>query len=94
MRVLWVCNVVIPEISDEFGFKRRNVGGWLSGMWNQIRKNPQINLGICVPIIDYEKMKEQNIIINIIRINGKIKLKGMKNKFKDFQIYLNNLIQM
>ena len=58
MRVLWVCNVVIPEISDEFGFKRRNVGGWLSGMWNQIRKNPQINLGICVPIIDYEKMKD------------------------------------
>ncbi len=80
MRVLWVCNVVIPEISDEFGFKRRNVGGWLSGMWNQIRKNPQINLGICVPIIDYEKMKD-----GITKYNNKYYSYKWQNQIEGYE---------
>jgi len=33
MRILWLCNIVLPELSEEFGFKKVQAGGWLSGMW-------------------------------------------------------------
>lgn len=58
MRVLWLCNIVLPELCEEFGFKKTNVGGWLTGMWNEIKKQPELQLGICVPIFNVDRMKD------------------------------------
>lgn len=58
MKVLWLCNIVLPEFSDEFGFKRVDVGGWLTGMWNKLNKHDDIELGICCPIYNKDRMKD------------------------------------
>ena len=59
MRVLWLCNIVLPELTEEFGFRKKvSVGGWLTGMWTELKKEPGITLGICVPVINEERMKD------------------------------------
>jgi L-malate glycosyltransferase len=58
MKVLWLCNIVLPEVSEEFGFKKKNIGGWLSGMWNRLKVVSDIQLGVCVPIIKPENMHD------------------------------------
>lgn len=58
MKVLWLCNIVLPEFSERFGFRKVNVGGWLTGMWNELKKSPDIELGICLPIRDEARMKD------------------------------------
>lgn len=59
MRILWLCNIVLLELTEEFGFRRKvSVGGWLTGMWAELKKEPNITLGICVPIINEERMKD------------------------------------
>ena len=58
VRLLWLCNIVLPELSDEFGFKKPYAGGWLSGMWNELKKDSRDEMGICVPIKDYSRAKD------------------------------------
>lgn len=58
MRVLWLCNIVIPELCEEFGLNKTNFGGWLTGMWQELKKKKDIELGICLPIIDEFRRKD------------------------------------
>ena len=58
MRILWLCNIVLPELSEEFGFKKVQAGGWLSGMWEQLKQKEELQLAICVPIRDKDRMKD------------------------------------
>lgn len=57
MRILWLCNVVLPELADEFNIKKVNVGGWLTGMWEELKKDDELELAICVPIRNPAIMK-------------------------------------
>ncbi len=58
MKVLWLCNIVLPELSDEFGFKKQNVGGWLTGAWSELKKCDDLQLAICVPINNPERVRD------------------------------------
>lgn len=58
MRILWLCNIVLPELCEEFGIRKTNVGGWLTGMWQELKKIENLELGICVPIIDESRRKK------------------------------------
>ncbi len=58
MKVLWVCNIVLPELCSEFGFRQVQVGGWLTGMWELLRENTELELAICIPILDKNRMKD------------------------------------
>ncbi len=58
MRILWLCNIVLPELSEEFGFKKVQAGGWLSGMWEQLKKKKELELAVCVPVRDKNRMKD------------------------------------
>lgn len=58
MRILWLCNIVLPELSDIFGFRKQNVGGWLTGAWNEIKKDKELQLAICVPIRNPQRVKD------------------------------------
>lgn len=52
MRVLWVCNIMLPMIAESLLMKASNREGWLSGLANMILKqyrDNQIDLGICFP---------------------------------------------
>uniref|UniRef100_UPI0040265492 glycosyltransferase family 4 protein n=1 Tax=Lachnospira eligens TaxID=39485 RepID=UPI0040265492 len=62
MKILWLCNIVLPELCEEFGFRTSYAGGWLSGMWNELRKDSKIELAVCVPIKDKKYAKDGEYI--------------------------------
>ena len=58
MKILWLCNIVLPELCKEFGFKEGGSGGWITGMWEELKRISDLSLGICVPILSLERMKD------------------------------------
>ncbi|MBQ7359868.1 MAG: glycosyltransferase family 4 protein [Lachnospiraceae bacterium] len=53
MRVLWLCNIMLPVIAEQLGKPASNKEGWLSGLAQQIllhKEENQIELGICYPV--------------------------------------------
>ena len=51
MRVLWVCNVVLPEIARQMeGGEAPSIGGWMDSIWKAVRSQPDLTLGICFPL--------------------------------------------
>ena len=58
MKILWLCNIVMPELSELFGFKKDNFGGWLVGAWHELKKSKDLELAICVPIKSPERMED------------------------------------
>lgn len=56
MKVLWLCNIVLPEFAKEFALKPTVVEGWLTGMLHQMEKKAEIAL--CFPIIDLWRKKD------------------------------------
>lgn len=52
MRVLWLCNTMLPVIAEDLGLQPSNKEGWLSGLSNRMlaRKGENsIELGVCFP---------------------------------------------
>lgn len=52
MKVLWVCNIMLPVIAGELKLPYSNREGWLSGIFEQLTredKDRKIELGICFP---------------------------------------------
>ena len=49
MRILWVCNICIAEISEHLHKPNVAIGGWLSGMAQMILNGPFDELIICYP---------------------------------------------
>lgn len=58
MKVLWITNVVLPVLCDEFQIKRTKIEGWLDGMLSNLQKKKDIQVGVCCPIKDLDKMKD------------------------------------
>lgn len=53
MRVLWLCNIMLPAIARELGMAASNKEGWLTGLAGQLIQKTQenhIELGICFPV--------------------------------------------
>ncbi len=57
-KVLWLCNIVLPDFSQEFGIKRNNFGGWMTGMLHGMEKEEGVEVSLCFPIIDKNRLKE------------------------------------
>ncbi|MEZ9864354.1 glycosyltransferase [Vibrio breoganii] len=49
MKVVWLCNVIIQDIAEVIGVEHPNSGGWIKGMYNQIKEHPDIDLVILFP---------------------------------------------
>ena len=47
MKILWVCNILLPEMARALGAEALPVGGWMEGMMN--RFSPEDELVICAP---------------------------------------------
>ncbi len=57
MRVLWLCNIMLPVIAMHLGKEVNNKEGWLSGTYDRLKKadfrtpgGERIELGICFPV--------------------------------------------
>lgn len=57
-KVLWMCNIVLPEFADVFDIPRNPMGGWISGMLNKAEKNNDIEIALAFPIKDRWRMKD------------------------------------
>jgi len=58
MKVLWLCNIVLPDFSSEFGLRKNNAGGWMTGMLHQLESREDLDIAICCPIIDSWRAKD------------------------------------
>jgi glycosyltransferase involved in cell wall biosynthesis len=57
MRILWVSNFILPEIAEKMRIGAvYSVGGWMVGMWNAIRRQPNMELAICFPLYDQDHL--------------------------------------
>lgn len=68
MRILWLCNIMLPAIAKKLNLPYSNREGWLTGIYEKIiqETNSRIELGICFPV---ENMTEE-----LKKVNGKIML--------------------
>ncbi len=54
MKVLWLCNTMLPRIAEALGEKAGNKEGWLTGLSEQLlthASDNNIKLGVCFPIL-------------------------------------------
>ncbi len=58
MKVLWLCNIVLPDFSQEFGIKKNPFGGWMTGMLHELEKREDIDICLCFPIFDSIRLKD------------------------------------
>ncbi len=63
MKVLWLCNIMLPAIAEALGLPFSNREGWLTGIYerlckensdaeNGIAENIRIELGVCFPMTE------------------------------------------
>ncbi len=50
MKILWLCNIPLPDIAIDMSYPIINGGGWLVGLSNDLKKCPDIELNICFPL--------------------------------------------
>lgn len=59
MKILWVCNVILPRIYKIKGEENKNhVGGWLEGMSDSLLNQKEVELIYCYPIFDKDNVLE------------------------------------
>lgn len=56
MKILWLCNIILPQFASEFDLKPTVMEGWIEGMLHQMEKSEEIAL--CFPIIDVWRKKD------------------------------------
>lgn len=50
-RILWICNIMLPAVGQELNLPYSNREGWLSGIFEKVRKKEApFTLGICFPL--------------------------------------------
>lgn len=50
MRILWLCNIVLPDIAGKLKIQASNKEGWLSGVSASVKKSHDFELGVCFPV--------------------------------------------
>ncbi len=52
MRILWLCNIMLPAIAEHLNLSYSNREGWLTGVYNRFagERESKAELGICFPM--------------------------------------------
>lgn len=50
MKVLWLCNIILPKVAKELNLKASNKEGWLSGICSRVEKDSDFELAVCFPV--------------------------------------------
>jgi glycosyltransferase involved in cell wall biosynthesis len=61
MKILWLCNIPLPRISITLSKPVYNIGGWLSGLSDCLIGNDEIQLFICFPDSEENKLLEGDV---------------------------------
>jgi len=60
MKVLWVCNIMLPRVAEQFHKESSSREGWLTGLSEQVLTRPEgrnITLGVCFPTLDEDLLE-------------------------------------
>ena len=61
MKILWMCNVIIPKISQKLNRPQNNFGGWIVGLLEVLKNDQDIELAICFPIDNENEILQGHI---------------------------------
>lgn len=61
MKILWLCNIVLPKIAESLSLPPRNINGWLTAMSDELVKQENVSFSISFPILTQTKAVEGNI---------------------------------
>lgn len=85
-KVLWLCDIVLPEISDQLLFRRTENSKWFNELWNRMKRIDYIDFAICVPIKNAEYCRDGKIdnyrYYSVIENMDEGKVPDMKNRFE------------
>ena len=59
MKALWLCPIMLPEFADYFNEKRNPKGGWISGLFSELKNH--VDIDICCPVKEGEGWKKDRI---------------------------------
>ncbi len=83
MKVLWIINMVLPELAEKLGIQTGSSGTWMFNLSKSIANSENIDLGIaCVYGKEYKKIVVNNITYYLI-----------PGSSKSFMFYNKKLIQ-
>ena len=60
MKILWICNIVLPEFAEIFDLSKANGGGWMSSLYSELIKKDNIQLAVCSPV-DYRSFRKMTL---------------------------------
>lgn len=61
MKILWICNIMLPMVAEYLGQPANNKEGWLTGLADTILRNSQdnhIELAVAFPVADLSEEKK------------------------------------
>lgn len=78
MKVLWICNLILPAIAAELGLEASNKEGWVAGLAEKIladQKSSRLELGIAFPAPSHlfskgETFFEKEFVIGEAKVTG------------------------
>lgn len=93
MRVLWITNVIMPDLSDLLSIEKNSSGGWICSLLDGLRAHKTIELTVACP---YKVNKLQKYEINRVnyflvpsKSNGIKYEKEVENYWKELKSDLN-----
>ena len=73
MKVLWLCNTMIPMIAEELNLEPSNKEGWISGMVDMVlrgQKENGVELSMAIPVPRFMFPVNHDICMRVIKRNG------------------------
>lgn len=68
MRILWICNIILPSIAKHLNKEANVKEGWITGLCEQVLFNGddnEIELGVCFPVDSSFQGYKEKITVNI-----------------------------
>lgn len=89
MKILWLCNIPIPEIADKVGEHKINGGGWLSSTLNVLSEDEKNKVVICFPI-------KNSAYLKVIKEKNKTYygIPQLKSSFKENQNIYKHFVEI
>lgn len=91
MKVLWLCNIMLPMIAEQLNMEASNKEGWLSGLADVILKKRESNgieLAVAFPAPDRVLSEGQDICVHRITVRGcRVSCYGFREDVRRPEIY-------
>lgn len=91
MRVLWLCNIMLPMIAQQFGVESSNKEGWLSGLADRMLEEQEesgVSLFVAFPAPERLLPKGEEILEKELSVNGRcFTCYGFRENVRESHVY-------